>query len=71
MSGTPGRQFLRGSRLDPEARREGRARIALVLVAIAAGVHLVFSVGYGFTRQAPDFWSLYKGAREWTRGNSL
>jgi len=44
---------------------------ALVIFAIAAGAHLTYNIWYAFTRSAPDFWILFRGAREWARGGSL
>ncbi|HWQ14057.1 MAG TPA: glycosyltransferase family 87 protein, partial [Roseiflexaceae bacterium] len=44
---------------------------ALVVLALAAAAHLAYNLWYAFTRSAPDFWILFRGAREWTRGGSL
>ncbi|NTW98038.1 MAG: DUF2029 domain-containing protein, partial [Oscillochloris sp.] len=60
-----------GRQLQPDERRARRANIAIIALGLAAGVHIGFSVWYAFTRQAPDFWILFKGVREWARGGSL
>jgi hypothetical protein len=44
---------------------------ALALFAIAAVAHLAYMLWFAFQRQGPDFWILFKGAREWARGGSL
>ncbi|MCS6881153.1 MAG: DUF2029 domain-containing protein [Chloroflexaceae bacterium] len=62
---------LRGCRLPPRERRIRGAQIALVVLAGAAGIHLSWSLWYAFTRQAPDFWILFRGARAWVHGGSL
>lgn len=62
---------LRGRRLPPGAGRTRSAQIALVVLAGAAGAHLGWSLWYAFTRQAPDFWILFRGARAWVNGGSL
>ncbi len=62
---------LRGRRLPPGEGRTRGARIALVVLAVAAGTHLGWSLWYAFTRQAPDFWILFRGARAWVNGGSL
>ncbi len=62
---------LRGRRLPPGAGRARGAQIALVTLALAAGVHLGWSLWYAFTRQAPDFWILFRGARAWANSGSL
>jgi alpha-1,2-mannosyltransferase len=46
-------------------------RWALLIFAAIALVHLVTMLQFAFTRTGPDFWILFKGAREWTRGGSL
>jgi hypothetical protein len=51
--------------------RAALANRALVILALAAGAHLIYSIWYAYTRSAPDFWILFRGAREWTRGGSL
>lgn len=47
------------------------ADYALVIFAAAAGAHLAYNIWYAYTRSAPDFWILFRGAREWARGGSL
>jgi hypothetical protein len=44
---------------------------ALALFAAAAVAHLGYMLWFAFQRQGPDFWILFKGAREWARGGSL
>jgi hypothetical protein len=44
---------------------------ALALFALAAVAHLGYMLWFAFQRQGPDFWILFKGAREWARGGSL
>src|SRR5262245_11634801 len=44
---------------------------ALALFAAAAGAHLLYMLWFPFQRQGPDFWILFKGARDWARGGSL
>ncbi|ABU56338.1 glycosyltransferase family 87 protein [Roseiflexus castenholzii] len=51
--------------------RSGLARAALIVLSISAVIHLGYSIGFAYTRQAPDFWILFRSAREWTRGGSL
>ncbi len=46
-------------------------RWALALCALAAAIMIIDQVRFAFSRQAPDFWILFKGARAWTRGGSL
>jgi len=70
-SGWPLWWVLRGRRLPPGEGRTRGARIALVALAAAAGLHLGWSLWYAFTRQAPDFWILFRGARAWVNGGSL
>lgn len=60
-----------GRRLPLDTARQRAAQIALGLLASAAAVHLGFSLWYAFTRQAPDFWIIFRGVREWVRGGSL
>ncbi len=62
---------LRGRALPEGERRARLAHIALVFLACAAVAHLIYSLWYAYTRQAPDFWILFRGAREWTRGGSM
>lgn len=61
----------RGRALLRDERRARLARLALVLFALAALAHLIYNLWYAYTRQAPDFWILFRGAREWTRGGSM
>ncbi len=46
-------------------------RGALLLLGAAALLHLASMIDFAFTRNGPDFWILFKGAREWARGGSL
>ncbi len=61
----------RGRALPVDERRARLAQLALILFALAATAHLIYNVWYAYTRQAPDFWILFRGAREWTRGGSM
>ena len=62
---------LGGWYLARRPSREALAKRALVVLALFAGAHLVYNLWYAYTRQAPDFWILFRGAREWARGGSL
>lgn len=62
---------MRGRMLPRNERRVRLARLALVLFALAAAAHLIYNLWYAYTRQAPDFWILFRSAREWTRGGSM
>ncbi|NOK61982.1 MAG: DUF2029 domain-containing protein [Chloroflexi bacterium AL-W] len=44
---------------------------ALAIFAVVAVIHLGSMLQFAFTRSGPDFWILFKGAREWVRGGSL
>jgi hypothetical protein len=46
-------------------------RGALLVFAVAAVAHLVAMIWFAYTRSGPDFWILFKGARDWARGGSL
>jgi hypothetical protein len=71
LAGVGGWRLTRGRALPQAERDEGARRIALGIVAAAAAAHLVFMIGYAFTRGGPDFWLLFKGARDFARGGSL
>lgn len=71
LAGLGGWQLLRGRRLPSEQRAKTLRGAALALLAAAAVAHLGYMVWYAFQRQGPDFWILFKGAREWARGGSL
>ncbi|NTV64196.1 MAG: DUF2029 domain-containing protein [Oscillochloris sp.] len=60
-----------GRRFAPTERREWHTQAATVALGLGAAAHIGFSVWFAFQRQAPDFWILYKGARDWARGGSL
>jgi hypothetical protein len=45
--------------------------LLLGVLAVAAVAHLAVMVEYAVGRSGPDFWILFKGSREWFRGNSL
>ena len=47
-----------------------RTRV-LALFAAAALAHLGYMLWFAFHRQGPDFWILFRGARDWARGGSL
>jgi hypothetical protein len=57
-----------GARLSA---RGTRFSVVLALLAVAALLHLGYMIEFAFTRSGPDFWILFKGAREWARGGSL
>lgn len=49
-----------------------RRQVAVfILLSLSACAHLIYSISFAYTRQAPDFWILFRGAREWTRGGSM
>jgi hypothetical protein len=62
---------LRGRTLPPQERAGTLRRVALVLFVVAALAHLTYMIWFAFQRQGPDFWILFKGARDWARGGSL
>lgn len=55
------------ARLSMEQRRTA----LLAVFALGALAHLATMIQFAFTRSGPDFWILFKGAREWARGGSL
>jgi hypothetical protein len=63
--------LVRGGRTAAETRAAQIARLALIVLAAAALVHLIYMLEYAFTRSGKDFWILFKGARDWARGGSL
>ena len=66
------KQLVEGSLFSGSSLRSSVfGRFALVLLAAGAGTHLVYMIWFAFTRSGPDFWILFKGARDWTRGGSL
>jgi hypothetical protein len=64
-------RLLWGRGRGPEARSSSARRAALLILGAAAAAHGVYLLWFAFQRQAPDFWILFKGAREWARGGSL
>jgi hypothetical protein len=62
---------LHGRMLPPEQRASTLQRAALALFLAAALAHLVYMIWFAFQRQGPDFWILFKGARDWARGGSF
>ncbi|KAB8144362.1 DUF2029 domain-containing protein [Chloroflexia bacterium SDU3-3] len=46
-------------------------RWALPIFAVAGLCHLGTMLQFSLTRSGPDFWILFKGARDWARGGSL
>ncbi len=54
--------------LEPDHRW---VRWMLGVLAVAAVVHLGVMLEFAFRRSGPDFWILFRGAREWVRGGSL
>ncbi len=71
LLGLAGWYALRGRTLPQEQRAGTLRRAALVLFVMAALAHLVYMIWFAFQRQGPDFWILFKGARDWARGGSL
>lgn len=43
----------------------------LAVLAVAAVAHLVILIAFALGRSGPDFWILFRGARDWFRGGSL
>jgi len=62
---------LRGRGLPQEQLAATVSRAALVIFGLAAAAHLGYMIWFAFQRQGPDFWILFKGARDWARGGSL
>ncbi|WP_165774595.1 glycosyltransferase family 87 protein [Candidatus Viridilinea mediisalina] len=52
-------------------QREQRARPLLIMLAVAAALQIAMSLEFAFSRQAPDFLILYRGARDWVAGGSF
>lgn len=50
---------------------ERRQHWLVAVLAVAALLHLVAMIQFAFTRQAPDFWILYKAVRDWRQGAPL
>jgi hypothetical protein len=71
LLGLAGWYALRGGTLPLNQRAGMLRRVALVLCVVAALAHLVYMIWFAFQRQGPDFWILFKGARDWARGGSL
>lgn len=46
-------------------------RVVLAVLAVGAVVHLALMIQFALGRSGPDFWILFKGAREWFRGGSM
>lgn len=61
----------RDGAISLEQRREQRARPILIMLAVAAGLQIAMSLEFAFSRQAPDFLILYRGARDWVAGGSF
>src|SRR6266542_4843903 len=62
---------LRGRLLPSDQAGAAIACGALAIFAAVAAAHLGYMIWYAFQRQGPDFWILFKGARDWARGGSL
>lgn len=62
---------VRGRALPQEQSHLGISRAALIIFTIAAVANLIYMISFAFGRQGPDFWILFKGARDWARGGSL
>lgn len=45
--------------------------VLLSVVACSALVHIVVQIDFALGRSGPDFWILFRGARDWLRGGSL
>jgi hypothetical protein len=71
LRGLAGWYALRGRTLPQDQRAGTLRRAALVLFVAAALAHLVYMIWFAFQRQGPDFWILFKGARDWARGGSF
>ena len=71
LLGLAGWYAMRGRTLPLKQRAGTLRRVALVLFVVAALAHLVYMIWFAFQRQGPDFWILFKGARDWARGGSL
>jgi hypothetical protein len=46
-------------------------RALLAALAAAAVAHLVIMIDFSLGRSGPDFWILFRGARDWFRGGSM
>jgi hypothetical protein len=71
LFGLAGWYALRGRILPPAQRAATLRRAALILFVGAALAHLIYMIWFAFQRQGPDFWILFKGARDWARGGSF
>ena len=71
LFGVGGWYLLRGRAVPAEQRTSAIRRWSLAILVGAAVVHLGYMLAFAFSRQGPDFWILFKGAREWARGGSL
>jgi hypothetical protein len=71
LLGLAGWYGLRGRALAPVQRTSAIRRAALALFIGAALAHLAYMIWFAFQRSGPDFWILFRGARDWTRGGSL
>jgi hypothetical protein len=71
LLGLGGWYALRWRSLPHEEARTRLSRFALGIFALAAAAHFAYMIWFAFQRQGPDFWILFKGARDWARGGSL
>jgi hypothetical protein len=71
LLGLGGWYALRGRSLPREQSAAVVARAALIILGLVAAAHLGYMIWFAFQRQGPDFWILFKGARDWARGGSL
>lgn len=71
LLGLAGWYAWRGRLLPREYARARVANTALILFGAAAAAHFGYMLWFSFHRQGPDFWILFKGAREWARGGPL
>lgn len=62
---------IRGRAMPREQCQGIVRRAALTVFAGAALAHLATMLVFALGRNAPDFWILFKGARDWARGGSL
>jgi hypothetical protein len=59
-----------GALLDMERGRAWKPAL-LAILAVAAVVHLGVMIDFALGRSGPDFWILFRGARDWWRGGSM
>lgn len=52
-------------------RGDNWRRLLLAVLGVAAVVHLGIMIHFALGRSGPDFWILFRGARDWFRGGSM